>query len=159
MNIDPFPGGMSAFQLNRPRDINLEIAVGRAQHPVTYYQFADSALNTFDAATAERVEKSHQSTLVSKKELTVHTLGSIIERYLPPNTAVTVLDIDVEGSELEILQGNDWQHLRPLVILVEYLSQESIERLLESELVEYLSSKGYQLQARTVNTVFFKRSD
>ncbi len=158
INIDPSPGGMSAFQLNRPRDLNLEIGVGKTEGTLTYYQFADTALNTFDPTAAQRVQKSGQSALISKKTVPVQSLQSITDRWVPSPTEVAVLDVDVEGSELEVLQGNDWERIRPLVISVEYLSQEPISAVLESDLAKYLEQYGYELHARTVNTVFFKRS-
>lgn len=157
ISIDPAPGGMSAFQLSRPRDINLEIGIGEKSGSLTYFQFADSAVNTIDETAAKRVIDSGQSKLVNKQRIEVETLGAVTEKWLPKDMSVDFMDIDVEGAELAVLRSNDWQQVQPTVIAVEYLSQDSVAEVLQSELSKYLQKQGYQLQARSVNTLFFKR--
>lgn len=157
INIDPLPGGMSAFQMNRTRDINLEVGVGEKSGSLTYFEFADSALNTFDPQTAARVHKSGQSHMLQQLTVEVQTLKEITDKWLPEDVTVDVMDIDVEGSELAVLRSNDWQRVLPVVICVEYLSQDPVEKVLKSELATYLHKKGYSLHARTVNTLLFKR--
>jgi FkbM family methyltransferase len=157
INIDPSPGGMSAFELQRPRDINLELAVGKKSGALTYFQFADSALNTFDKLAAKRVIDASQSTLIKTSQVEVQTLQQVTDRWLPAGKEVSLLDIDVEGSELEVLQSNDWKRVRPTVIAVEYLGQESMKELQKTPLVEFLEAKEYMLRCRTVNTLLFTK--
>ena len=83
INIDPSQGGMSAFELQRPRDINLELAVGKKSGALTYFQFVDSALNTFDQLAAKRVIDAGQSTLIKTSPVEVQTLQQVTDRWLP----------------------------------------------------------------------------
>lgn len=39
INIDAAPGSMLAFQRERPRDVNIEAAVGEAETALTFYEF------------------------------------------------------------------------------------------------------------------------
>jgi FkbM family methyltransferase len=158
INIDPSPGGMSAFELQRPRDINLELAVGKKSGVLTYFQFADSALNTFDESAAKRVIDAGQSLLIKTSPVELQTLQQVTDTWLPVGQEVALLDIDVEGSELEVLESNDWQRVQPLVIAVEYLGQESTPELQKIPLVQFLASKNYSLRCRTVNTLLFTKS-
>ena len=157
INIDPSQGGMSAFELQRPRDINLELAVGKKSGALTYFQFVDSALNTFDQLAAKRVIDAGQSTLIKTSPVEVQTLQQVTDRWLPAGQEVALLDIDVEGSELEVLQSNDWKRVQPTVIAVEYLGQESMQELQKTPLVEFLEAKNYVLRCRTVNTLLFTK--
>lgn len=157
INIDPMPGGMSAFELSRKGDTNLELAVGESDTPLAYYQFADSALNTFDPTIAQQVIDSRQSTLQAKRAVEIKSLAEITNQWLPKDATVEFLDIDVEGSELAVLQTNDWQRVHPYLLSVEYLSTQSLAAVLESELAQYLAEKGYALHSRTVNTLLFIR--
>ena len=46
-------------------------------------------------------------------------MRDILRRHLPPDTQIDLLNIDVEGLDLEVLQSNDWSKFKPKVIIVE----------------------------------------
>src|SRR6187431_556967 len=56
INIDAMPGSMAEFRNFRPRDINIEAAVGAAKE-IPFYVFDEKALNTFDSNLAEERKK------------------------------------------------------------------------------------------------------
>ena len=47
INIDAMPGSMYLFNKLRPKDINMERGVGLKNDQFMFYQFNESALNTF----------------------------------------------------------------------------------------------------------------
>ena len=47
INIDAMPSSMKLFNKQRPKDINLEIAISDKKEVLTYYGFNESALNSF----------------------------------------------------------------------------------------------------------------
>jgi hypothetical protein len=57
-------------------------------------------------------------------------------------------DIDVEGFDLEVLKTNDWELYRPRFILIE--TDLEIKEDINSEIVKYLESLGYNLIAKSI---------
>lgn len=60
---------------------------------------------------------SHLGTRVKKFEVEVRTLTNILNELQPP--AIDFLKIDVEGAELQVLNGLDFNNYRPKVVLLE----------------------------------------
>ena len=57
------------------------------------------------------------------------------------------MSVDAEGSELEILQSNDWHRFRPELVLAEYHCK-SVEEAMNSNLTEFMRSVNYKLIAK-----------
>jgi hypothetical protein len=68
------------------------------------------------------------------------------------------MSVDVEGFDLRVLKSNNWKKYRPNLVLVEILNS-SLSTLTSSELYKFFSDVGYEAFAKTMNTVFFRRSD
>ena len=81
-------------------------------------------------------------------------LSEILNKHVPEGQRIDFLTIDVEGLDLDVLQSNDWQKFRPLVVLAETFGL-SIEDLALDKLTEYMHSLGYIIYSKTVNTTFF----
>lgn len=155
INIDATPGSMRLFQHLRPRDINLEVAIASEPDILTFYVFDDPALNTFDRELAE--ERNANSPFRLLKTVTIQTrrLHTVLEEFLPPNTEIDFMSIDVEGFDLEVLKSNHWQYFRPTYILIECLNMDT-EAINRSATAAFLRTQRYALFAKTVNTAFFK---
>jgi hypothetical protein len=54
INIDAMPDSMKPFRSMRPRDINLEIGVGRTDSVAKFHIFSEPAFNTFDGDLARQ---------------------------------------------------------------------------------------------------------
>jgi hypothetical protein len=61
----------------------------------------------------------------------------------------------VEGFDYEVLQSNDWQLFRPECVVVEAL-RESVEGAVTSETACFLKRQGYELVAKTFNSLIFR---
>jgi hypothetical protein len=66
----------------------------------------------------------------------------------------TILTIDVEGFDLEVLKSNDWNRVMPRVICVEELGNLSPSKDNPSEIELYLESYGYKLKAKTIYLLY-----
>jgi FkbM family methyltransferase len=155
INIDPLPGSMEIFNIMRPNDINLEIGISKSSKALTYYQFSEPALNSFCEKTSQERLKSGNK-LIEKEEVLTVPLSEILDQYLPQNQKIDFLNIDAEGLDLEVLQSNNWSKYKPQFILVESLeTSSSIVQANDSELGIFLRERGYQIQAKTHNTLFF----
>ena len=110
---------MKIFEKYRPRDINLEIPVGKDGEKLVYYIFNEPALNTFDKNRIEAIVSKSVYTLIREMEIQIRSLKSILDEYLPKGQNIDFMSIDVEGLDFEVLKSNDWKKYRPEILLVE----------------------------------------
>lgn len=157
MNIDAMPGSMNLFNELRPRDINLEIPVSGKHQIRTYYVFNEPALNTLSKEEAEKNDGLRKYKIVKTIELETLPLSQILDKYLPGNTEIDFLSIDVEGIDLEVLRSNNWDKYNPNFILIESLGN-TLEDTSKSEIYLYLNELNYHFVAKTQNTMFFKKN-
>jgi FkbM family methyltransferase len=156
INVEPNPEVSALFKSKRSRDINLQLGVSDSSGSLQYYYFNDPALNTFSLdIVKDRLENTAYK-LVKQQQIKIMRLDEILLKYLPDNIVVIdFLTIDVEGFDLNVLKSNDWSRFRPTCVLVEILNS-TFEGIINSEIYNFMKSKGYSLIARTYNTVIFK---
>ncbi|NQV76837.1 MAG: FkbM family methyltransferase [Lutibacter sp.] len=152
--IDAMPGSMKIFNKMRKRDLNLEIAISDTKEILTYYEFKESAVNTFSKALADERINLPQFGYLNSYEISTEKLSDIFDKYLLENMAIDFMSVDVEGFDLKALASNDWNKYRPTVILVEDIGF-SVEHCSESEIYVFLKQKGYKIIAKTMNTLIF----
>jgi FkbM family methyltransferase len=116
MNIEPAQQWFTKIMVERPDEINLQVAIGDKDSFIDFYEVLDTGLSTIDAdwilPLAE--EKGYQ---IKHSLVTMKTLNSICEEYQVPQ--IQFLKIDVEGAENLVLKGLDFKKYRPWIILVE----------------------------------------
>jgi FkbM family methyltransferase len=155
INIEPNPEAMALFMRERKRDLNLQLGVAERPGRLTYYQFDEPALNTFDALLAEsRLATTHYR-VTGKIDVPVRPLADVLAEYVPFGQSIDVLTIDVEGLDFAVLRSNDWERFRPTCVLVEALEM-SLERTVGGDVHRFMSARGYELFAKTVNTLIFR---
>lgn len=156
INLDAMPGSMKAFKRIRKRDINLEEPISTENKKLTYYVFDEPALNSFDSELSnQRNDSDDNCHIIKTLELQTRQLSDVLDEYLPYGQEVDFLSIDVEGFDMDVLQSNDWNKYRPKVILVEILSS-SLSELESSDITQFLRKHGYDVYAKSANTVIFK---
>ena len=158
INIDPNPGTEALFDRYRPHDVNLELGINNSSEPLDFYIFKEPALNTFDKKTAFEHISSGKWELLHKKSVQQITLSEVLDQHLPEGMKIDFLTIDVEGIGYDILNSNDWSKYLPDVVLIEVWGDFTLKSLSLMPESELLSSCGYQLIAKTVNTAFFQRT-
>lgn len=154
INIDATPGSMDLFNKFRPRDINLEEAVGDSKEILTYYIFNEPALNSFSKELSEKRNGKNNFIINTAMKLEIRTLREILDKYLPVNREISFLSVDVEGFDLSVLKSNDWRTYRPKIVLVEDLNR-TLDNIGESEIYCFMRSQNYGFAAKTANTLFF----
>ncbi len=151
LNIDLDNDNINLFNIARPKDHNINVAVsseiGEAD---LYFYHKKSPINTIDKKTSD-----YQKAKVSDiKKVKTDTLNNIINNSKYNNKKFNLLSIDVEGHELQVLKGLDFNKYKPDVIVVEFLDFSTkklevknlnIENLFKTELFQYLISKNYIL--------------
>lgn len=150
--IEPNPKVMSEFNTQRPNDIIINQGVSLVPGEMNYYEFKDPTLNSFSA----KVYESRKGDCINKLKIFVNRLDELLEAHIPKGTTIDLMNIDVEGLDLEVLKSNDWTRFSPKVIIVEDHSFEP-ELPLESETVQFLKSHGYSLKANCLISLIFQR--
>ncbi len=153
VNIDPMPGCMDLFKKHRQRDINLQMAIGRASGIQSLKIFEASELNTLIGGTSSLRVAEGTSPLIAEVDVQVHPLRDILETHVPQGQRIDFLTIDVEGMDFDVLQSSDWTRHRPTVVLVEDLDRG------QSPIWQFLNDQGYEFFAKTRLTSFFVESD
>lgn len=154
INIDPTPNSIKAFEKHRKRDINLNLGIAQQKSSLTFYQFDEPGLNSFDKEISYDRNENTPYNLIKETTIDVVPLSEVLDKHLPKNQAIDFFDIDVEGFDLEVLKSNNWEKYLPNYILVE--CSFDTENLKEDEIHCFLVEKSYQLVARTQRTSFYK---
>jgi FkbM family methyltransferase len=128
----------------RPKDKSLNCLVGEKNENIKFYEFIDKNFSTVVDKTAEKFSKTLNE-IPKVHELEIKTLDTILEGAYP--SVPTLLNIDVEGNDLSVLKGIDWEKFHPRVICIEELDF-SFEQT--SEIQRYLAQRHYQLISRMV---------
>lgn len=115
LNVEPIKKNYEMFLIERPRDININAAIGLKIGFRTFYEVQGcTALSTFEPEQA-----AYLRTLGYKmNEYTVEvvTANSILEKI---SQRIDFLKIDVEGMEKEVIESLDLRRYRPRVLLIE----------------------------------------
>jgi FkbM family methyltransferase len=158
INVDAMPGSMREFRRLRPRDINIEAAVASVNRDLTFYVFQDPTVNTLDRDMALQHIKDGR---LLDREVVVRTksLAQLLDEYIPDNTKIDLLTIDVEGLDLDVLGSNDWNRYTPDYVLIECLDTLTFAEVSSNALTEFLAKRCYSPVAKTVHTVLYKRMD
>jgi FkbM family methyltransferase len=155
INIDARPGSMEQFNIVRPRDINVETAVGVEEKTLTYYMFDEPALNGFSKQISEDRNSNTPFQIVNTVDLQLKRLETILNEHLPAGQEISFMSVDVEGLDLEVLNSNNWDKYKPKMMLVE-TSVTADGIAFESPIHLFLESKGYYFVAKTYRTSFYK---
>jgi len=156
INIEPNPAAYDLFRKMRPRDVNLQLGISDLSGELQYYEFDDSALNTFDEHLMRDRESSTSYRVIATLRIRVETLASTLEAHLPRGQVIDFLSIDVEGMDLNVLRSNDWERFRPHCVVTEALNADlSLAALTNNPLVSYMLEQRYYLAAKTCNSWFF----
>ena len=116
INVEPLAGPFARLQAARPRDINLNVAVGATPGETTLFVVGEeTGLSTLhhDLAELNRAKGWPLET----RPVKVTTLAQICAEHV--HTDLHFLKIDAEGCELDILRGADFTSCRPWIVLLE----------------------------------------
>jgi FkbM family methyltransferase len=158
VNIDAAPGSMRLFRKHRRRDINIESGVGLTRGTVPFYVFSDPAVNSFDQQLSASRDAEGPHRIKEVVDVQVSPLSDLIRDHIPPGTDYpSVLNVDVEGLDLEVLQSNDWAAFRPRYVLAETYGV-TVDEAIQGPVSVFMRSMGYRFMAKTVNTAFYQES-
>jgi len=142
--VDPIASNFRMLQILRSRDISIQCLVSTTRGKVQFFEFIPYEYSTTMRAIANRLETTEGIRLKSIRQLEAKPL-SIFAPLMDP-LSPTLLSIDVEGADLDVLKSNDWTKTLPRVTCVEELEQMSENKSLVQNFLENLD---YVLVERT----------
>lgn len=165
INIDLDKDNIDLFNVSRISDDNINIAASNKINEVDLFFFhKKSPINTIDKKTSQ----FQKAKISSIKKIKTNTLNNIIKSSKYSNRKIDLLSIDVEGHELPVLEGLDFDKYSPNVIIVEYLDLNvskleiknlNIENVINSEIYKFLTLKKYILVNSIYSDLIFIKSD
>jgi FkbM family methyltransferase len=115
INIDPNPSHWRRLAGARPRDLNLDLALGAEAGQLTLFEVEGTDFSTLDAGIADKHRVAGR--IVRERAVQVHTLAEILFDRSPEQ--VHFLKIDAAGAERGVLAGANFRQFRPWIVLVE----------------------------------------
>ena len=114
INIEPDRRMSARLKSERPRDINLELAVGSKRGTIDFYETNAVGLST----TVRALAANHDNTKKPKSyAVSLSPLSDICEQFV--TGPIHFLKIDVEGGERHVLEGANFAKWRPWIVVVE----------------------------------------
>ncbi len=157
INIDANPISIKFFNVFRRKDINVCVGVDTMKGHLDFYRFADPAVNTFSKEEADRLKARTWNTFLGTERVLVEPLNDILAKHLPANQHIDLLNVDVEGLDVEILKSLDWQKYVPQVIVVED-HHFTLATPNQSPVYQLLVGQNYRLQALLNFSLVFVRA-
>jgi FkbM family methyltransferase len=115
INVEPTAEFSLRLAAARPRDINLQMALGEHAGRAELFVVNGTGLSTMEPAAVDPIRKrglDGRST-----EVAVDTLANLCRKHAFPT--IHFLKVDVEGAERAVLAGADFTSFRPWIVLVE----------------------------------------
>ena len=123
INIEPIATLLQKFVAQRPRDINLSLALSDNSNGAQFFEIADTGLSTLLPDVAHR--HINAGFVIRQTEVPTRRLSDVLGQYA--KDPIHFLKIDVEGAEDLVIRGADLGKFRPWVILVEATKPRSCE--------------------------------
>jgi len=135
--IDPISLNQKLFRILRPKDKFILSVVGSKTPTTKFWEFRPYEYSTANQELAEELMATNRATLVDIKLLPNLAMSDLDFPMSPQQPSL--LCIDVESLDYEVLLSNDWKRILPRVICVE----EFISATKPDKIESFLKSVGY----------------
>ena len=147
INIDVNQFSIDLFNFLRPNDLNLQVAVSDKEGDILFfYQKKFSQLNTTDKKIAE---ENFQGNFQQRK-VKCQTIKNILDNSKYKNKKIDFLNIDVEGSEMKVLETLNFKIYDPSLICIEILGYRNLSpekreiEIKNNRIYKFLVDRGYK---------------
>lgn len=159
--IEANPMLISELKKERPNDIILNRCISDTDNElIDFYVFNGDGLSTSNFESAQKAMAENKDLkIVETVPVKTITIDSIIKRYFEDGS-IDVLNIDVEGMELDILKSIDFSECRPMIIICEMIEYKKAlyAGKKSQEIFDFLIEKGYSEYAFTgINSIFIDK--
>ena len=137
--IEPIAENVAACRILRPRDRVVQALCGNENTSVPFYEFASWQLSTTSPDVVQRLSGEGH---VPVRESTLPMVKLADLEISASPRSPSLLAVDVEGGEMGVLDGNDWETFLPAVVCIEQWDSPLVS---SSPVSERLISLGYSL--------------
>ena len=149
INIDVSKFSIDLFNFLRPDDLNYNLAISNedGEHEY-YYQKKLSKLSTLKKVIAKGIFQGN----FKIKKIATNKLTTLINKTKFKNKKIDFLNVDAEGSDLDVLKSLNFDIYRPKLICVEIITDpalapgykfSNITKLEDSEIYNFLIKLNY----------------
>jgi len=159
--VDPLPGVKNEFTRNRPKDIFLEKAIvpnKDSSKTIDYHFFKDFEDNsTTSTKRINDLKNNFGRKPSSTMQIETITTTELAKNYIG-SKQINLLNIDIEGGELEILSDLLKAKIYPWIICVEEIGMYAESIVKDSPIYEILKQNSYLFVGRTFLTSIYIHS-
>lgn len=154
INVEPNKRLIRTFHRKRPRDTNLEVAIGKENGELTFYSFEVSQVSTCDPVTVERYVAAWHK-VADQYTVPVRTLESICDEYVR-DKKIDILSVDVEWLDMAVLESNNWDRYRPTYVIVETVEHSKDGWVKQGDIFDpFFQERWYVVVGETgANTIY-----
>lgn len=153
VNIDPL--NMTVFNKKRPKDLNLDIALGRESGEKDFFVMDAEALSTLNPeAVDNNLKFSHH--LKRIKKTNVLSVKDFLKKYNISHN-LDILSIDIEGDSFFIIKDFFDERVIPKILICEtvFYNPNLIDAQKNYNLIKNITTLGFRVYADTfINTIF-----
>jgi hypothetical protein len=154
LNVDASMEAIEAFRKERPNDVNVCALIGEGTEKLKFTEFT-SAKARGSADPHLTKQAAGVSEVLSVTEMYPTPLAKLLDDYLPAGTEISLMNVDIEGFDLQALKTNDWTKYRPEVVCVEdfdYLRQDRA-----TPIARFMVDVGYRCFSHCYDTSIYRR--
>ena len=159
INIDIDYNSIDMFNFFRKSDVNIQTAVTDHKGEVDLFFY-------HNRAAKNTISKEFGSDAKEQKKINSDTLNNIIENSKFKNSKIDFVSIDVEGNEINVLNGFNLKKYKPKLILLEFILpnkkefyEKDINEITNSEVYNFLIKNEYKLINWNHDDLLFMRLD
>ena len=159
INIDIDYNSIDMFNFFRKSDVNIQTAVTDHKGEVDLFFY-------HNRAAKNTISKEFGSDAKEQKKINSDTLNNIIENSKFKNSKIDFVSIDVEGNEMNVLNGFNLKKYKPKLILLEFILpnkkefyEKDINEITNSEVYNFLIKNEYKLINWNHDDLLFMRLD
>jgi len=142
--IEANPFLVHKLRKSRPKDKVIQAACGEAPRTMPFHIFDTWQLSTADP---RRLKTLVDEGIRPEKTIAVEGITIALLNVTADPSSATFLSVDVEGNDLDVLRGNNWDTYCPRVVCVEDFEFDATS---DSEIHTLLTERGYKLEGRAL---------
>ena len=144
LNIDLNPLTIELFNYKRPKDKNLCVALSnKVKKTQLYFHHELSSQNTLSKSHVSWMRGNFGIKELKKKIVKTTTLKNVLKKSKIKK--IDFLNIDIEGSEYEVISSINLKQLQIKVICIELLEYNRDQKFKTKKILSYLMKNGYEI--------------
>jgi FkbM family methyltransferase len=138
--------------LKKHRSNSLWAAISKKEGGIKFYK---SYMNAYSSVLSQRFNSILKMTVKDVIEVPSFALETILEDYNIGK--IDILDIDVEGSELEVWNSFDYEKHLPRIVIIEYLTFGYLDNY--KMIMEHFEKLPYKIIHTTCTNLIFLNTE